>query len=67
VTARLIVDSLQEMGREEIYYIPKREEIAPFLLKKLNTGDMVITLGAGSIGRTADELVVLLQSTPILA
>jgi len=65
VTAGLIVDTVQEMGKEEVYYIPRREEIAPFLHKRLKAGDMVITLGAGSIGKTADELLTLLRCEPI--
>lgn len=65
VTAGLIVDTIREMGKEEVYYIPRREEIAPFLHKKLRAGDMVITLGAGNIGKMADELLALLRGESI--
>ena len=42
-------------------YIEKREEIASYLADRVKDGDLVITMGAGDIYRTAEELTKLLQ------
>ena len=42
-------------GLEALYL--KKEDIIGHLLKTIKTGDLVITLGAGDIGKLSDELV----------
>ena len=44
-----------------ISYIPEREKIAEYLLDNVITGDLVITMGAGDIYKTGEELIELLK------
>ena len=42
---------------QEISYIPEREKIAEYLMDNVITGDLVITMGAGDIYKTGEELI----------
>lgn len=48
-------------NKKEISYIPEREKIAEYLLDNVVTGDLVITMGAGDIYKTGEELIELLK------
>lgn len=56
ITAFSILDSLKNNGHSQARYIAK-EEIVEYLLKMINPGDLIITLGAGDITKISDELV----------
>lgn len=58
----LVADHLPD---KEIHYIEKRENLAGVIYSRLKPGDMVITMGAGSIVRTGEELVNLLKEKGI--
>jgi len=56
VTGRLIYDKIKQYSPgKEVYFLPK-EEIASHILKAMRPGDLIITLGAGDIVKTCDEL-----------
>jgi UDP-N-acetylmuramate--alanine ligase len=57
VTAELIVEAAREFGHKQVHYLPRREEVVPFLKEILKPGDLVMTMGAGNITRLSDELV----------
>lgn len=42
-------------------YIPKREDLAPYLKSIVRAGDLVITMGAGDIFKTGEELLKILS------
>jgi UDP-N-acetylmuramate--alanine ligase len=46
-------------GAEKVF-VPDRKNLAPALIDVLREGDMVITLGAGDIWKTAEEVLELL-------
>jgi len=50
VHARQIADGARECGHKHVEFIENREQIVPHLLRTLNPGDVVITLGAGDVG-----------------
>jgi len=57
VTAQYILDKIKEHSPDkEIKFLPK-EAIIGHILKVLKRGDLIITLGAGDITKTCDELV----------
>jgi UDP-N-acetylmuramate--alanine ligase len=60
VSAEGIFGSLRGEGKPEFHFVSPREEIASRLLDLVRPGDMVITLGAGDIWKTAEELCRLL-------
>ena len=43
-------------------YVARREDVAPYLAQLVDKGDMVITLGAGDIQLTCNELIEQLES-----
>ena len=50
---------LQEVLKtnKEISYIPEREKIVDYLIDNVMAGDLVITMGAGDIYKTGEELI----------
>lgn len=62
VDENLIPGLVKERNPEkEIYVIPKFEDISKELAKLVQPGDMVITMGAGSIYRAGEELIQLIK------
>lgn len=62
ISGRLIYDRIkQEAPNKEIYFLPK-EEIAPHILRIIKPRDVLVTLGAGDIVKTCDELAEELKN-----
>ena len=61
VDAKGLFEEIGKRGMRERYFVPKKEEIAPELMRIVQPGDMVITLGAGDIYRSGEELLALLK------
>ncbi len=60
VSGKLVAEGAKRVGHKAVHYLPERVDIAPFLAERVVEGDVVITLGAGDISRTSDELLALL-------
>ena len=54
--------ALKRRGHLDVRWVPAREQVAESLLGTVRRGDLVLTLGAGDIHRTADELLTLLKA-----
>lgn len=61
VTGELVASQAREYGHKEVFYIPEKEKVVPFLKKILKSGDMVITLGAGDIFKVGEDLLSSLK------
>jgi UDP-N-acetylmuramate--alanine ligase len=61
VSAESILRRVEKAHQGETLFVARREEIAPRLMGLVRDGDMVITLGAGDIWKTAEELCRLLH------
>ena len=61
VTSEALVKLAREAGHKDITYIPKREDLAAWLDQQAKPGDLVITLGAGNIQLTCNEVIALLE------
>jgi len=61
VTARLIYDKIKKNYPDKIAYFLPKGEIVQQLLKIITDGDVIVTLGAGDIGRICDGLVERLK------
>ena len=56
ITGKLVVDAAAEAAPgKRIVYLPRRSEIAPFLVREIRNGDLVLTLGAGDITMVGEE------------
>ncbi len=53
---------VQESGHAAVAYVPDRRVLAEILRDQVRPGDVVVTMGAGDIWRTGEELLQLLES-----
>ena len=61
ITGESILKEVLAATNQEVSYIPSREELADFLIDRVSPGDLVITMGAGDIYKTGNELIELLK------
>jgi len=65
VSAESLCAGIKKKSLEiEAVYL-KKENITEYLLKSITAGDLIITLGAGDIGKLSDELVQRIKSEGI--
>jgi UDP-N-acetylmuramate--alanine ligase len=50
----------QREPSRDVHYIPRKEEIAPWLAERVMPGEVVLVLGAGDVRRVGEHLVELL-------
>jgi UDP-N-acetylmuramate--alanine ligase len=62
VSSEQLYQALKRRGHLDIRLVPGRERIAETLLEVARPGDLVLTLGAGDIHKSADELLGLLRA-----
>jgi UDP-N-acetylmuramate--alanine ligase len=63
ITAEVLSQNIKRFGHKNVQYIGSLEDAAAKVVAGLEPGDLVITLGAGSITRLSDEIVEMLQTT----
>ena len=61
VHAEKLATAIQEHGHGNIRYIPKQMDLIPLVMEEVQEKDVVLTLGAGNIWQTGDELLKRLQ------
>ncbi len=61
VTSEALVALVRQAGHPDVTYIARREDLAAWLDAQAKTGDLVITLGAGNIQLTCNEVIELLE------
>jgi UDP-N-acetylmuramate--alanine ligase len=61
-TTDLLVQAAREHGHKDVSYVPNRADVAAHLARIVRPGDLVITLGAGNIQLTCQELLALLRT-----
>jgi len=57
VTIEALATAIRDRTRRPVDVVPLLRDVAPALARIAQPGDLVITLGAGSIGGAADDLV----------
>ena len=62
VSGKTIVDAVRETTRQEPKYIERRAGVATYLASVVREGDLVLTMGAGDICRSGEELLALLSA-----
>lgn len=61
ISGETILAEVTKATGQEVTYIKDREHVAPYLATIVKEGDLVMTMGAGDIYRTGEELVSLLK------
>jgi len=62
VTAEVLTDNIRKYGHKNVNYIGDIETAAQKVAENLRDGDLVITLGAGSVTRLSDEILESLRA-----
>jgi UDP-N-acetylmuramate--alanine ligase len=61
VTSEALTNAIKRFGHKEVNYIGGLENAAELLRDYVQPGDLVLTLGAGTVNRISDQLVTLMQ------
>ncbi len=56
VSGRLIADAAVQSGHRNVFYVEDKNNLFSEVSQVINSGDIIITLGAGDIWRTANKL-----------
>ncbi|MBX3294508.1 MAG: UDP-N-acetylmuramate--L-alanine ligase [Acidobacteria bacterium] len=62
ITAEVLVENIKKYGHKNVTYIGDIETAAAKIVPILAEGDLVITLGAGTVTRLSDELLEALKN-----
>lgn len=57
ITTTLLYDGIRGHGQREVYYVPERDQVAPFLRQHLRAHDLLLTLGAGDVWQVGREFL----------
>jgi len=61
VTGQLVADAALAAGAADVRYHPALEDLASALAEALDDGDLLVTLGAGSVGSVGRDVLQLLE------
>ena len=61
ISAEILAENIKKFGHKNVNYIGGLETATAKVIDSLNPGDLVITLGAGSITGLSDEILAALQ------
>jgi UDP-N-acetylmuramate--alanine ligase len=61
VNSPTLADNIRQAGQRKVTYIQKREAAIEHLLSNLQTGDVFLTLGAGDVWKTGEQILARLK------
>ena len=61
VSTEVLARLVREAGHPDVVYVPRREDVAAELAALAKPGDLLITLGAGNIQLSCNEVIELLE------
>ncbi len=62
VTGKLIYDAARDFGHKDVEYIENRDEVVDRVCSIVKKGDIVIVIGAGTVGELAPQIYTALQA-----
>jgi UDP-N-acetylmuramate--alanine ligase len=65
IDGELVARSAVDFGHRHVHYVPDRADLARKTLELIEPGDIVITMGAGDIWKSADEILQGLGPTVV--
>jgi UDP-N-acetylmuramate--alanine ligase len=63
ISSDALVKAIKDAGHKDVTYVPRREDVAPWIADQIKATDLIITLGAGNIQVSCNELIELLEKT----
>jgi len=61
IDGETILQEVKKQTGQNVVYIEKEEDVAPYLKTIVQKGDLVLSMGAGTIYRSGEQLVALLE------
>jgi len=62
VTGERLAEAISSAGHKNVIHLSTLQNGLEYMLKEARSGDAVLTIGAGSVGRVLDQLAMLLAS-----
>jgi UDP-N-acetylmuramate--alanine ligase len=63
VTLDVLASAMRQSIAASLEVVPRLDDVVPAIVRVARSGDVVVTLGAGSIGGLADRLIAALEAT----
>jgi len=63
ITGRLIAEAARAFGHKQVYYVSEKEQLPDKVADIIQTGDLVITLGAGDITKYNQKILTAYKKT----
>jgi UDP-N-acetylmuramate--alanine ligase len=61
ITSEGLVSAIQQLGNKDARYVASFDQAAHLLASETNSGDMILTLGAGSVSQLGPEILERLK------
>jgi len=61
LSGRAVYDGIRQSGHPAVFFVEEHAAVADHILNHLKSGDLVLTLGAGDIWKTGEELLARLD------
>ena len=65
VTSQRLVERMAELGFERARYAPSEQAVIQGVMEDLRPADMILTVGAGSVGRIGDTLAEAIRGRSV--
>jgi UDP-N-acetylmuramate--alanine ligase len=65
VTVDALADTIRRHARCPVHVVPAVDDLPPAVARLARSGDLVVTLGAGSIGTIADRILIALRGAGV--
>jgi UDP-N-acetylmuramate--alanine ligase len=65
VTSQRLVERMAELGFSRARYAPSEQAVIQTVLEDLGPGDLILTVGAGSVGKIGDTLAEAIQGRSV--
>ena len=62
VTGEKLAEAVSAAGHKNVVFCSTMQSAMEFVLREARSGDAVLTIGAGSVGRVPEQLGMLLES-----
>ncbi len=61
INSSMLADRIQKHGHRDVKYIGAHKDVVEYLIKRLNSKDVLLTLGAGSVFKVGEDILSALN------